>query len=165
VSRGATVHRLSTDVLKSLEIPLPPLEEQKRIVAVLDQAFAALDRARAHAEANLADAKALFDATLNSFVEAQALKFGEVELGNISTEITDGDHSPPPKAEAGIPFITISNIRKEDGSVSFDNTFFVSDDYYLSLKDKRRPTINDVLYTVTGATLGVPALVDFDRKF
>ena len=41
------------------KIPLPPLSEQKRIVAVLDQAFAALDRARAHAEANLSDAKLL----------------------------------------------------------------------------------------------------------
>ncbi|WEN15611.1 restriction endonuclease subunit S [Rhodanobacter sp. AS-Z3] len=46
--------------ISGMEIPLPPLEEQKRIVAVLDQAFAALDRARAHAEANLADAEALF---------------------------------------------------------------------------------------------------------
>ena len=30
VSRGVTVHRLSTDVLKSLAVPLPPMEEQKR---------------------------------------------------------------------------------------------------------------------------------------
>ncbi|MFO3704566.1 restriction endonuclease subunit S [Xanthomonas codiaei] len=37
----------------AIEIPLPPLNEQKRIVAVLDQAFAALDRARANAEENL----------------------------------------------------------------------------------------------------------------
>jgi type I restriction enzyme S subunit len=45
----------------ALSVPLPPLGEQKRIVAVLDQAFAALDRARANAEANLADAKVVFD--------------------------------------------------------------------------------------------------------
>lgn len=45
-------------------IPLPPLDEQMRIVAILDRAFAALDRARAHAEANLADADGLFDGVL-----------------------------------------------------------------------------------------------------
>lgn len=42
------------------EIPLPPVEEQKRIVAVLDQAFAALDSARSQTETNLTDAKRIF---------------------------------------------------------------------------------------------------------
>lgn len=42
------------------EIPLPPLEEQQRIVAILDEAFEGLDRAKANAEANLASAKELF---------------------------------------------------------------------------------------------------------
>ena len=65
VSRGATVHRLSTDVLKSLAVPLPPVEEQKRIVVVLDQAFTALDLAGAHAEANLADAAELLENGVN----------------------------------------------------------------------------------------------------
>ncbi|TXB65730.1 hypothetical protein FQV27_16725 [Paracoccus aurantiacus] len=50
-----TVPKLNQGRLREIPIPLPPLEEQKRIVAVLDQAFAALDRARAHAEANLLD--------------------------------------------------------------------------------------------------------------
>ncbi|MEE4210333.1 MAG: restriction endonuclease subunit S, partial [Parvularcula sp.] len=54
---------LNMPLLRGIDIPLPPLEEQKRIVAVLDQAFAALDRARAHAEANQAD---LDDLTLSS---------------------------------------------------------------------------------------------------
>jgi type I restriction enzyme S subunit len=48
------------------DFPLPPLEEQKRIVAVLKQASAALDRARANAQANLADAEELFEATLSA---------------------------------------------------------------------------------------------------
>lgn len=57
--------------ISNLAVPLPPLEEQKRIVAVLDQAFAALDRARANAEANLADAEELFERELaSSFADA-----------------------------------------------------------------------------------------------
>lgn len=62
---GTTFKELSATSLKNLEILLPPLEEQKRIVAILDQAFAALDRARAHTEANLADAQALFATNLS----------------------------------------------------------------------------------------------------
>lgn len=57
---GMTVPKLNQGRLREIPIPLPPLDEQKRIVAILDQAFAALDRARALAEANLADASALF---------------------------------------------------------------------------------------------------------
>jgi type I restriction enzyme, S subunit len=59
LAAGATVRNLNIDLVSGVTIPLPPLEEQKRIVAVLDQAFAALDRARAHGEANLADAQEL----------------------------------------------------------------------------------------------------------
>lgn len=52
---GATRQALTKAQLQSFEIPIPPLEEQKRIVEVLDQAFAALYRARDHAETNLLD--------------------------------------------------------------------------------------------------------------
>ena len=68
--KGKTLNKAK---LKELEVGLPPLEEQKRIVAVLDQAFAALDRARALAEGNLADAEALLSQT----VEAALCAFGE----------------------------------------------------------------------------------------
>ncbi|MBW4049131.1 MAG: restriction endonuclease subunit S [Proteobacteria bacterium] len=56
---GSAQQVVNTKVLKDWPVPKLPIEEQKRIVALLDQAFAALDRARAHAEANLADATAL----------------------------------------------------------------------------------------------------------
>ncbi|WP_051279452.1 restriction endonuclease subunit S [Hellea balneolensis] len=59
-----------------LSITLPPLEEQRRIVATLDQAFEGLDRARANTETNLESAKELFEVVLN-----------EAVLGN-STEST-----------------------------------------------------------------------------
>jgi type I restriction enzyme, S subunit len=51
---------VTTTHLKSLSIPLPPLKEQQRIVAVLDEAFEGLARARVHAEANLQNARELF---------------------------------------------------------------------------------------------------------
>ena len=48
--KGKTLNKAK---LKRIPVPLPPLEEQRRIVAVLDEVFEGLDRARAHAEANL----------------------------------------------------------------------------------------------------------------
>ena len=58
--------------LKALTIPLPPIEEQKRIVAVLNAAFAKLDCARANVEANLADAEELRHNTIRKTLSDHA---------------------------------------------------------------------------------------------
>jgi len=59
VTRGATVHRLMTESIRSLVIRLPPLSEQRRIVVTLDEAFASIAIARANAEKSLRDIRAL----------------------------------------------------------------------------------------------------------
>ncbi|MGH8426466.1 MAG: restriction endonuclease subunit S [Gammaproteobacteria bacterium] len=66
---------LTLVIIGNIFIPLPPLEEQKRIVAVLDQIFAALDRARADAEANLADAQGFFLSALRDVFSNDSRKW------------------------------------------------------------------------------------------
>lgn len=61
---GTTFLELSSTSLKSVEIPLPPLPEQHRIVSLLDTAFEAIDQAKANAEKNLENAKELFESYL-----------------------------------------------------------------------------------------------------
>ena len=75
LGRGAAQKNLNVEAFKKLAVPIPPLDEQKRIVAVLDQAFAALDRARALAEANLADSEEL----LPRVVETELERLGKSE--------------------------------------------------------------------------------------
>jgi len=65
---GNAQPNISQAKIKSLEIPLPPPEEQRRIVAVLDEAFEGLARARAHAEANLQNARELFENYRENFL-------------------------------------------------------------------------------------------------
>lgn len=64
-SNSTGIRNLDFNAYKALEVPLPPLKEQQRIVAVLDEAFEGLARARAHAEANLQNARELFETTLD----------------------------------------------------------------------------------------------------
>jgi len=52
-------------LLKQIPIPVPPLTEQKAIVAILDKAFAAIDKARANIEKNIENARELFQSKLN----------------------------------------------------------------------------------------------------
>lgn len=70
VITGAAQPQITRKSLLPVKVPVPPLDEQKRIVAILDQAFAALDRARANAEANLADAADLFGSVLSEAFES-----------------------------------------------------------------------------------------------
>ncbi|GEO01801.1 hypothetical protein NSE01_36330 [Novosphingobium sediminis] len=65
-SSGSAQGGFNASKLGQLKVPVPPLEEQKRIVAVLGQAFTALDRARAFAEANLSDAEEVFPSILRA---------------------------------------------------------------------------------------------------
>jgi restriction endonuclease S subunit len=60
-SQGAAQTVINRDMINELQIPLPPLDEQRRIVAVLDKAFAAIATATANAQQNLSNARALFE--------------------------------------------------------------------------------------------------------
>jgi type I restriction enzyme S subunit len=63
---GAAQQNVSTKDLVEIEIPVPPLAEQQRIVGLLDEAFEGLATAKANAEKNLQNARALFESHLQS---------------------------------------------------------------------------------------------------
>jgi type I restriction enzyme, S subunit len=162
LAAGSTVRNLNIGLAKSVEIPYPPLPEQQRIVGILDEAFEGIATAKANAEKNLQNAHALFESHLQSVFTRRS---DEVQLSELASEITDGDHSPPPKASTGVPFITISDIVKRTRQVDFNNTFTVPAEYFQKLKPNKKPRVGDILYTVTGATLGIPVLVKEQRDF
>jgi type I restriction enzyme S subunit len=66
---GAVGHkRVSKEFIEAYPIPVPPLPEQKRIVAILDEAFDAIATATANTEKNLANARELFDGYVKSVI-------------------------------------------------------------------------------------------------
>jgi type I restriction enzyme S subunit len=66
---GATVQGVKLPFVKELEIPLPPLPEQQRIVSILFEAFAAIAKAKANIEQNLKNSKELFESYLQGVFE------------------------------------------------------------------------------------------------
>ena len=83
-------------------------------------------------------------------------------LGAVAEAIGDGDHQPPPQTSFGVPFLVISNVS--GGRLSFENTRFVSKEYFSQLPESRKPRNGDLLFTVTGS-YGIPVLIDSDDKF
>lgn len=159
VKPGINRNEVYSQIIKVTVLP-----EQQRIVAILDEAFAGIASARANAEQNLKNARELFESHLQSAFTPVRREWAMVPLSELATDITDGDHMPPPKTPSGVPFITISNINKETRQIDFSETFSVSVEYFKKLKLNRKPKFGDVLYTVTGS-FGIPVIVDSDIEF
>lgn len=68
-AKGATQKFVGLGYLRNFEIPLPPLPEQQHIVSILDEAFAAIAKAKANAEQNLKNAKEIFESYLQEVFE------------------------------------------------------------------------------------------------
>ena len=158
-----TVKHLSAKRLNAITINLPPLSEQQHIVEELDLLSSIIEKKKAQLNELDNLAQSLFYEMFGDPITNE--KSWEVKkLKEACTCITDGDHMPPPKVDKGIPFITISNIDKQNREIDFRDTFFVPQSYYDSIKKERKAQIDDVLYTVTGS-YGIPIIVKEDRNF
>ncbi len=84
---GATVQGVKLPFIKALKIPLPPLAEQKRIVKILDKAFASIVKAKANAEKNLANSLELFESYLQDVFGMSTLGWKERAIEEIAMVI------------------------------------------------------------------------------
>lgn len=122
-SKGAAIPNVpGVKILKEIEIPLPPLEEQHRLVSILDASFEKIDALKKNAEENLKNTKALFQQVL-----AQELKpkegWVEKKLGEVSKEIFAGGDAPKQNISKTIteqyPIPIYANAVEEDGLYGF----------------------------------------------
>jgi type I restriction enzyme S subunit len=90
---GTTFKELSKTALERVEIPLPSIPEQQRIVVILDQAFADIEKARANAEQNLKNARELFDSYLNQVFSQRGDGWVDKPLGDTCTFSSGGTPS------------------------------------------------------------------------
>ena len=158
-SNGAAQPNLSAQSLKSFEIPLPPLPEQKRIVKILDQAFAAIDQAKANAEKNLQNSRELFDAYLNKVFANPGDGWEEKELGDIA-DIKGGKRVPKGyKLETNqtkYPYIRVTDFN-DNGSVDLDDIHYISDEIYKQISNYTISTKD--LYISIAGTIGKTGII------
>jgi len=120
---GATVQGVKLPFIKSLQVPVPPLPEQHRIVSILDAAFADIATARANAEKNLQNARALFESHLQSVFT----QLGEEWVKKTVGEVCDfrGGGTPSKAVErywtGKIPWVSPKDMKSEIISDSIDH--------------------------------------------
>jgi type I restriction enzyme, S subunit len=122
---GAAQPQLPIKTLVNFTIPVPPVFEQKRIVAILDEVFEGIDRAIANTEKNLTNARELFESYLNAIFTQKSDYLGDlksqfVPLSTLLSEQPRNGWSPPAifQTGEGIPVLTLSAVTgfNYDGS-------------------------------------------------
>ena len=132
---GVKVRHTSPTKIGEVVVAFPAsLSEQRRIVGILDEAFEGLATAKANAEQNLQNARALFESHLQAVFTQRGDGWVDRQLASLCHEITVG-HVGSMKTEykeSGIPFLRSQNIRPFE--VSMDNAMFIDEAFHRALK-------------------------------
>ena len=152
---------LNKEKLKEIEIPLPPLAEQKRIVALLDEAFAGIDEAKAKATASQHDAEELISEYVRSTFSDAGIEWRETTLGE-AFDVRDGTHDSPKYHTTGHPLVTSKNLKRE--GLSFEDVKLISRLDFAKINERSAVSKGDVLFAMIG-TIGNPTLVEVEPDF
>lgn len=161
--RAAGQDGVRKELLATYPVPLPSIDEQKRIVEILDEAFAAIDKAKANVEKNLQNAKELFESYLQNIFTDKADKYEKKSLQEVTNLITKGSS---PKWQGikyvenpGVLFITSENVG--------ENILLLNERKYVEEKFNEKDSKSilrngDVLTNIVGASIGRTAIFNLD---
>ncbi|MEI7727080.1 MAG: restriction endonuclease subunit S [Bacteroidota bacterium] len=162
---GMAQPKLNQKMLNLIPIPYPPLPEQHRIVAILDEAFAAIAKAKENAEKNLANAREVFESYLQSVIANRDDGWEEYTMEELCQLITCGVAATPKYVDEseGVPFLSAQNVR--DGEVVLDKYRCISKQFHQELTKKNKPAKGDVLYSRVGSKFGEAGVVEHEFEF
>jgi len=100
--------------LGELSIPIPPFSEQQRLVGILDEAFEGISIAKANAEKNLQNARALFDSHLQAVFSQRGEGWVEKSIGDVCT-LKSGTSvkNSLEKTTGDLPYVKVADMSCE----------------------------------------------------
>ena len=159
-SIGTTIQTIYYPDLKAFHVCIPLLAEQQRIVGLLDEAFEGLATAKANAEKNLQNARALFESHLQSVFTQRGEGWVESTIG-ADIKFIDYRGKTPLKTTSGVRLITAKNVKM--GFLQETPMEFIAAASYRGWMTRGIPQKGDVLFT-TEAPLANVAQLDTDEK-
>ena len=150
---------LNKEKLKEVPVILPPLEEQKRIVKILDEKFAQLETIKVNAQTNLQNTKDLFQSVfINVFNKANTVKIATVET--VCSSIVDCPHSTPKWTTEGNLCLRTTNFKPNQLDLS--TKYYVSDKTYNERILRLKPQPGDIVFSREGGILGIACMIPND---
>ncbi len=174
VYNGNAIPQITIGNISEKFAPLAPLEEQKRIVEIIEKQFAKLDEARDLIQASLdsfADRKSAIlhkaftgELTKNwREIRHKQFDWKNKKLNEVCPLITDGTHQTPTYTdESGYIFLSSKNVRT--GVIDWDNIKYIPESLHKELYSRLAPHKDDILLAKNGTT-GIAAIVDRDCVF
>ena len=160
LAAGANINNLRNEDLDGLQIPLPPLGEQKRIAAILDAA----DALRAKRRETLAQLDTLLQSTfLDMFGDpvTNPKGFPLKYLGDVC-DVRDGTHDSPKYVDLGHPLLTSKNFK--NGKIDFNGASLISEEDFHQINKRSKVDMGDLVMPMIG-TIGNPVLVEREPIF
>ena len=159
---GATRGKLTKSSLNSIQIPLPPLEQQKKIAAILDAA----DEYRQKTKVLIAKYDELTQSLfLDMFGDPRNNKanFPKLTMDEIADKITDGDHATPKRESTGHKLLSCRNIK--NGYIDFSAGLdYVGEDEFNRMRKRCNPEYGDILISCSG-TIGRATSIKTNEEF
>lgn len=159
---GARMPRADMKEVLEFDIPVPPLDEQQRIVGILDKSFEAIATAKANGEKNIQNAQSVFQSGLNSLIQGHA-GWSRVRIDDACESIMDcvNKTAPTTGGETAYKMIRTTNVR--DGRVSLESVRYVTERVYRDWTRRQVPQKGDVLLT-REAPMGEVGILTTDDK-
>ena len=157
--KGASYPAVNDSDIRDQYMPVPPLDEQRRIVAVLDNAFTGIATATANAQKNLINARALFDRYLDQAFGELDGGWGARTIGDIAA-IKGGKRVPKGykllNEPTPYPYISVADFSDE-GSVEIKKIRYISGQIFNQIK--RYIIRKEDLYVSIAGTVGKTGIV------
>lgn len=153
LNKGTTLPSLVKKDLMLIDIPVPPLSEQQRIVSLLDAEFAKIDTLKANAERNLQNAKDLFQAALKKELEPKEEGWVKVSLYSVCSKIGSGATPLGGKSTYGKEGISlIRSLNVHNNEFHYEDLAHINEEQAQQLSNVEVHE-EDVLFNITGASV------------
>ena len=155
-TQGSVRNSLSFKALSEFEYLLPPLEEQKRIVKILDQVNRIIEKYQ-----NLISEK-------EQFIKSQFVEMFEEDINVQKTTVNNvadiylGLTYTPKYTETGIPFLSSKNISSQ--KLDLEDIKYISQEEYENATNNAKPINGDILFSRVGSNLGNPTIFETNIK-
>jgi type I restriction enzyme S subunit len=144
-SHSTGIRNLNGDAYKAIEVAYPSLTEQRRIVAILDEAFEGIAVAEANTQKNLENARDLFDIVQRQRLNDVARCFETRELQSLCDVFVDSAHRTPKYQAEGIPALRPRDVV--GGTLNLSTVKRVSGEEYNIQSKRYKPRSGDIVYS------------------
>ena len=176
-TKVTSIPNLTLEIISNCKIPLPPtLSEQQRIVNRIESMFAKLDEAKEKAQ-NVVDGfetrkAAILHKAFTGELTAKWRKengvsddsWEEKTIGEISSKITDGEHSTPKRVDQFCGYYLLSARNIHNGEIRLDDVDFVTENEYERIRKRCNPNKNDILISCSGS-IGRVCVIQDNNKY